>query len=378
MKKRFLSFVLMFCLIAPTSAFASDMSVPSEQSEKPAPISVEQQNIDGTEYITKVYEVNAQTEPADLTEEDFELGDFLFTHHTTEKQVNEESDTKEIIEEVKAEGSSNKMEDVIRLFPATKTYDLDGYRGTLTLDTGSIVSEPAGYTTKYHTVSTVKEYPGLMYADPTYVAQSATKDGYTLPLTDVNWVVMATGLSGDTLVPTEYKATATYSKTYSSQVPTGYISTARYKGEVTKITEGTTVYSVTYIGMPLNDGGLPVVLKVITGIIIPLLLAGGIVLLVFYLRSRKGAEVYNFIDKEYICIGKQAIDPKAPVIDLNPFEDMIQSNVFQFILDKKTTKKLFGRNLAVTLKDVTVKHRVTGRNGEYIFELDLGGVLDAE
>lgn len=69
-----------------------------------------------------------------------------------------------------------------------------------------------------------------MYAAPSYVAQSTVKDGYTLPLTDVGWTVMGTSLAGDTLVPTEYKAVATYSETFNSQVPTGYVFTARYKG----------------------------------------------------------------------------------------------------------------------------------------------------
>ena len=378
MKKRILPLVIGFSLLLPTSALADASTDIAEQPDsKPIPISVERQNIDGTEYLTKVFEVGAQTKSADLTEDDFALDGFLFSHHATDKQVNEESDTKEVVEEVRAEGASDKLEDVIRLFSATMPYEKDGYRGTLTLDTGSIVTQATGYTTKYRTVSATKEYPGLMYADPTYVAQSATKDGYTLPLTDVNWVVMATGLSGDTLVPTEYKATATYSKTLSSQVPTGYVSTARYKGEVTKVTEGTTLYSVTYIGTPLNEG-LPTALKIVSGVIFVLLLASGAVVLVFYLRSRKGAEVYNLVDQEYLCIGKQAIDPKSPTLDLNAFADMIQSNVFQFILDKKTTRALFGRNISVTLKDVTVKHRVTGRNGEYSFTLDLGGVLDAE
>ena len=37
-----------------------------------------------------------------------------------------------------------------------------------------------------------------------------------------------------------------------------------------------------------------------------------------------------------------------------------------------------GRNLNITYQDVTVKHRVNEKNGEYRFELDLGGVLDVE
>lgn len=377
MKKRILTFMAAAMLLFPVSAAASSIEIAAQESPMPAPISVERKNINGTEYILKTYELSAGTEPESLVEDDFALDGFLFAHETTDRKLNESTDTKDIMEEEKAESKSKNMEDIIKLFPSTKAYERNGYKGTLTLDTGSIVTEAAGYTTKRYTISTVKEYPGLMYADPSYVAQSATKDGYTLPLTDVNWTVMATGLSGDSLVPTEYKATATYAKTFSSQVPTGYISTARYTGTAVKTTADTAIFTLTYMGRPLH-AGMPPVLKAVTGVIALLLFATGGILLVLFLRSRNGADIYNLMDKEYICIGHQTVNPKKPIIDLNAFEDMVQSNVFRFILDKKTSKAMFGRNISVTLRDVTVKHRVNERNGEYQFDLDLGGVLDAE
>ncbi len=343
----------------------------------PAPVAVERRNVDGTEYIIKVFETADDIAPDKLVDGDFEQDGFLFRHLTTDKQMNESADTKEVMEEAKAEGQSGKLEDVIRQFPATKVYDRDGYKGTLALDTGSIVTEVAGYTTKHYTVSTTKEYPGLMYADPSYVAQSATKDGCTLPLTDVSWTVMGTGLSGDTLVPTEYKAVATYAKTMSRQVPTGYISTARYTGSVTKTTADTVVYTLAYAGSPL-DSGLPLPLKIATGLGVLLLLGGGGFALVLFLRNRNGADIYNLIDREYVHLGRQSVNPKEPAIDLNEFEDMVQGEAFRLILDKKTAKVLFGRNISVTCRDVTIKHRVNERNGEYQFDLDFGGVLDAE
>ena len=378
MKKGLLIFLTTMSLILPINVFATGENIlPNDKSTLPAPISVERKNIDGTEYVIKMYELPIQTEDATLIEPDFELDGFIFTHETTNKEINETTDTKEVTEQAQAQSQSKNLEEVIKQFPSTKAYDQDGYKGTLTLDTGSIVTEVAGYTTKNYTVSTTKEYPNLMYADPSYVAQSAVKDGYTLPLTDVSWTVMGTSLAGDTLVPTEYKAVATYSKTFSSQVPTGYISTARYKGNVTKTVADTADFTVTYVGT-LIDEGMPTILKVITGFVLVLLIICAIALLLLYLKSRRGTYVYNLIDKEYICIGHQSINPKKPVIDLNDFEDMIQSNVFQFILDKKTTSALFGRNINVTYKDVIIKHLVNEKKGEYRFELNLGGVLDAE
>ena len=160
-------------------------------------------------------------------------------------------------------------------------------------------------------------------------------------------------------------------------MPTGYVSKARYTGTVAKTQTGYITYTLTYTGIPLKTG-MPLPLKIITAVIGILLLAGLLILLWLFLKSRKGAEIYNLIDKEYICIGHQAVTPKEPVIDLNEFDDLIQSNVFRFILDKQTTKALFGRNIAVTFKDVTIKHRVNERVKEYTFDLDMGGVLDAE
>ena len=247
MKKAILGLAATVLLLLPVSVAGAEQPVKApavqenskQENTMPVPISVEQKNIDGVEYLIKVYELPAETPQEQLVETDFMLDDFLFTYVTTDKQVKEQKDTKEVTQEEKAESKSKSLDEVIKLFPATKNYDKDGYKGALTLDTGSIVTEAAGYTTKNYTVSTTKEYPGLMYADPSYVSQSASKDGYILPLTNVSWTVMATGLSGDSLVPTEYKAVATYSKTFSSQVPTGYISTARYKGNITKTTADT-------------------------------------------------------------------------------------------------------------------------------------------
>ncbi len=373
--------MIIFSLMLPFTALAETGEIQTEQKQSfPVPTSVERKNIDGKEYLIKIYETAAETKPDTLTEPDFELDGFIFTHETTDGIANEKKETKEITEEAKAESQNKNLEEIIKQFPSTKPYEKDGYKGTLSLDTGSIVTEVAGYTTKNYTVSTVKEYPGLMYADPSYVSQTAIKDGYTLPLTDISWTVMGTGLAGDSLVPTEYKATATYAKTFSSQVPTGYVSTARYRGMAERTEPGTVTYTVTYMGTPIavEDSNMPTILKIVTIIIVVLMSVCAVVLIVIYLKNRKGADVYNLIGKEYICIGHQAVDKNEPTIDLNEFEDMIQSYVFQFVLDKKTTNEMFGRNISVTLKDVTVKHRINERNSEYKFDLDLGGVLDAE
>lgn len=353
----------------------------------PSPISVNQKNVDGNEYIIKTYEVAVGFDPELLVENGFEQNGFLFAHLKTEKKDKENRETKEISEPVTIETETNNMDGILKRLPSTKDYEKGGFKGTLTLDTSSISTQVSGYATKTSTISTVKEYPGLMYADPSYIPQTVSKDGHTLPLVNVDWVVMGTGLAGDTLVPTEYKATASYSKKVTSKVPSGYVTAANYMGTVSKTNVNSVIYTLTYVGTPLfipaekpepetEQKGFP--MGIVLGSILFIAAAGGGTFLFFFFKSNKGVQVYNLIDKEYINIGKQTVDIKNPLVDLNEFKDVIQSNSFAFVLDKVVTNKLFGKNIAVTLDDVTVKHMVKGFNEQYHFNLEFGGVLDVE
>lgn len=74
------------------------------------------------------------------------------------------------------------------------------------------------------------------------------KNGSTLTLSDISWTVTGTGLADDTLVPTSYTATATYTATGSRSVATGYVTTASYTGEVTAEGIRSITYTVAYLG----------------------------------------------------------------------------------------------------------------------------------
>lgn len=90
------------------------------------------------------------------------------------------------------------------------------------------------------------------------------------------------------------------------------------------------------------------------------LLAGcGGATLFLYLRFNKGIAVFNLIHDDYPCIGRQRLYMNQPTIDLNEFEGMVQSPFCSFVLDTATTKRLFGRNITVTLGDITMKTRLS-------------------
>ena len=414
MKKQFVFVLLMLivlCIPFSVSAAANEIVTAPQTTEinavpdepeliRPSPINIEQKNIDGTQYLIKTYETAVDFNPSILVEDGFEKDGYIFAYQSTGKEEKENKSTNPVTEPISVETSSKDLEDILKRLPVTKDYnDAEGFSGILTLNISSIYTEVAGYDTKTWTVSTTQEYPGLMYADPSYVPQTATKDGHTLNLADVKWVVMGTGLAGDTLVPTEYKATAVYSKKVNSQVPSGYITTANYEGTAEKTEVDTVLYKLTYIGTqiyippiesvltdelqsasniektPFPWGAAATVFSIILSIA---LLAFAVYMLFKSIQANKGIQIYNLMDKDYICIGRQIIDFNKPVLDLNPFKDMIQSNTFSFVLDKQTCKKLYGRNIAVTLDDLTVNHMVKGYNEEYRFNLELGGILDVE
>lgn len=392
MKKMILLFLMIVTCFS-TTTYAADIPIkavteettksPPDKNTLPSPIAVDQKNVDGTEYLIKTFETAVGFDPSLLVENGFEQDGFLFAHLTTEKNVNEKKEAKEATESVTVETNSNNMEGILKRLPSTMDYNKEGFSGVLTLRTDSVATQVSGYTTKTSTISTVKDYPGLMYADPSYVAQTASKNGVTLPLVDINWVVMGTGLAGDTLVPTEYKAIASYAKQVSSKVPSGYVTTANYSGAVGKTEAGTVNYVVTYVGTPLHvelpdQKGLSFPVVIVLGILLFAAVVGGGLFLFFFLKSQKGIQVYNLIEKEYICIGRQSVDIKNPILDLNEFKDIIQSNSFTFVIDKSITNKLFGKNISVTLDDLTVKHMVKGFNEQYRFNLELGGILDVE
>jgi len=216
-----------------------------------APTNVEKRNVNGVDYVIKTFEVASETDADTLTEPDFEDGGNNYTHYTTIAEDVQSAETKSVSETQTVESESNELADVLRKFPATLPYEADGFAGTLTLDVGSVVTEAAGYETRSSTISDIREYYSLGYEDAAALPQSVVKNGATLTLSDVTWTVTGTSLAGDSLVPSEYKATATYSKRVSSQVATGYVSTAVYRGEVSRSVTDAVIYTLTYIGTPL-------------------------------------------------------------------------------------------------------------------------------
>ena len=405
MKKKLFLLLLLLTINCPLkTTFA-------EQTQSiPFLISSEQKQIDGSIFLTKIYEVAEDFDPSKLIENGYEKEGYLFAYHKTDKKVNENKQTKELSESIAIETATDNKQGILNRLPQTIDYNKEDFTGILSLENNSIDTKPAAYKTQNTTVSTVKEYTELMAADNSYIPQTAEKEGQTLQLTDVNWAVMGTGLSGDTLVPTEYKATATYSKTISNKVPSSYVTTAIYTGTVSKPEPTTITYTLTYVGTPIKENSTimekaekqaeeeikkqneqeietkeikeikqnnTVFIKMLFGALLGILFSSGMVLL-FHKKSQKGVKICNLQDEEYICIGYQKMGKEDFVIDLNPLYELIQSSCFYFVIDKYTAKKLYGKTISITLHDETkeqmiIPNSVSEYGQPYCFMLEIGG-----
>lgn len=406
MKKKMFLLLLLLTIHCPIE------TIFAEQTESiPFLISSEQKQIDGSIFLTKVYEVAEDFDPSALVENGYEKDGYLFAYHKTDKKVNENKQTKELSESIAIETATDNKEGILNRLPQTIDYNKEDFTGVLSLEHNSIATEVAAYKTQNTTVSTVKEYTELMAADNSYIPQTAEKDGQILQLTDVNWAVMGTGLSGDTLVPTEYKATATYSKTISDKVPASYVTTAIYTGTVSKPEPTTITYTLTYVGTPIKENRTimekaekqteeeikkqkqeekeekpevkeikqsnPILIKMIFGAFAGILFSGGMVLL-FYKKSQRGVKICNLQEEEYICIGYQNMGKGNFMIDLNPLYELIQTPFFYFVIDKYTAKKLYGKTISITLHEQTKEHivrpnSVSEYGKAYCFMLEIGG-----
>ena len=241
MKKCILSLLLALALSA--SAFA--MEIPTDTVV---------QNLNGSQQLIKTYTLSPDADPQKLIEEPFELNGFLYTFADIVKAENRVEDHKYHIEQVTVETETNSLPEVQKHFEPTMEYDDGLYSGTLTMDTVSILTEPSGYTNQSRTIKDTKTIGPVDRNDMSYVPATTVKDGVTLKLSNVDWQIIGTDVVGDSLAPTTYQAVATYTGTGYRKVPTGYTSTAEYRGEVSYDRVESITYKVTYLGEEVTGG----------------------------------------------------------------------------------------------------------------------------
>lgn len=196
-------------------------------SAYPAEVRASEEN--GVYRLEKVYYLTAKDDPTTIPTADFEREGRTYTLLDLLKNDQTETDTREHIEVVTLESKTE-----------------DGYEGVLSLDHTTIQVEAAGYGTSNRTVTAERTYPNLSDADVSLVPKSVNENGRTLTLADVSWQEAAVDPTDGYDIPIRYTAVASYTGTATSKYATGYTVTADYKGDVTRTSCDTVVYTAVF------------------------------------------------------------------------------------------------------------------------------------
>ena len=215
-------------------------------------------------------------------------------------------------------------------------------RGELLLLPESLViteKERSSYT---YTISDVREYPNLDRNDPAYIPKSIIKDGYPLPLQDIEW----RGGYSD-----RYTALASYSTLASGTKVSGYTAMATYSGEVTKEAVGQSIYTIVYEGeqiiVPFNFAPF-----IVAGVI----MAGCIVAIILLWKLRRNVEVYTYQQGVLKIYRRMRIRWQNPTLELTQLSEV----QVRLVLSKKLARQLENQLLFVVGRYSNVRFEVDG------------------
>lgn len=211
-------------------------------------VSITRETIDGVPYITKIYKLAQGADIAGLTAS-FEQDGFLFTKH--DALTRQEKDCVESITVSQTETLESERKEIADIVAAAEPvllYSENGYTGALQLDRASIKVEENGTSTYSYRVEDVREYTNLDRNDAAYVPKTVLKNGATLQLENIEWVVMGQHPVDGRMVPNLFKAIATYAGTATGSRANGYTATLTYSGVVEKATPGECIYTIIFRG----------------------------------------------------------------------------------------------------------------------------------
>ena len=234
------------------------MPDPDPYAAKLYPISVDEVFDGGERWVIKSYELGASDNPADIPRGSFERGGWAYSLVDIIKKETAYAVTRDHMEIATIETETKDMEDILRqLDPSMEYKSEDGFSGVLSLDISSIAVESAGTRTTSYTASAVREYPHLSSNDTSLVPKTITDGGRTMSLSSVNWRPQSTETVDYEQIPVSYSAVATYTATASVTAVTGYITTAEYKGAISRLDQGLTIYTAYFIGTEAEPEMIP-------------------------------------------------------------------------------------------------------------------------
>lgn len=371
---RQLALCLLLILSMATSAFAAEV-----------PDSFVTENLNGQQRLVKTYTLAPDIDPETLKEPSFDYDGFTYSWAYTTKVEHPFLETKDVVEVITVETAKNDLTQILAELAPSLEYDDGEFTGELALDHTTLTTEAAGYTTKYSKTTETKVIGNLDRNDMSYVPATTVKNGKTLNLANVEWQVTGTALVGESLVPSQFQAVATYSANSSYKAATGYVTTAEYHGKVTSEGIESITYTVVYTGteiqpeVPEDPSGFVLTTEHILFTAVILLVLALIGLLIYLFLHRKNVYVYVPGDKprDYKLIAKYRVDPKTPSIDITEADPYPEDTVAVEV-KRPLAKKLLGQDFTVQCKDMSYVYKITqDRPGDW-HEFDVKPAQEVE
>ena len=216
------------------------------------PIHVWESREDNRREIVRVYELREGESPAQIPRESFERDGFIFK---LAEIVRSEVPIHSMVDHVEVVGIStqtNELKTIINQLSPTLDYMReDGYFGVLTLDISSIRVESQGTRSSNFTATRTREFPHLSNADTSLIPRTITEGGRTYNLANVEWNTQSTSAIDYRQVPSTFTAVATFSRVGTRLSTIGYTTTAEYRGQISRISQGRTEFTAYFIGIPI-------------------------------------------------------------------------------------------------------------------------------
>lgn len=232
------------CLAA---LLACSLAIPAMAADILYPVEVTEYMEGDSSRLKKIYVLTPADDPSLIPTEDFDREGQTYTLLDITRQDQVETDTRDYTETVTLESKTKDMAEILKMLePKLEVKTEDGYEGVLSLDHTTIQVEAAGYGTSSRTVTAERTYPNLSDADVSLVPKSVNENGRTLTLADVSWQEAAVDPTDGYDIPIRYTAVASYTGTATSKYATGYTVTADYKGDVTRTSCDTVIYTAVF------------------------------------------------------------------------------------------------------------------------------------
>jgi hypothetical protein len=363
----------------------------SETSTEIFPISVEFIEDEEQRQIIRTYILSENQSPSDIPRNSFERDGWLYTLADITEQRPTVINTQYFTKTVELETESNELNEIIALLHPTIEYRCDdGFEGILHLDITSVSSEIAGHRTSSFTVTASRTYPNLSSNDVSLIPRNVSENGRTLTLDSVAWEVESSNNVDFHDIPNSFRAVAQYSANATRSVVTGYITTAVYSGEISRISPGDTVYTAYFIGAemqpepevehvpetaPTPDTETEAATELAghekqndTPSLLPILLIVGILLsvaavgVIYYRRSN--VKVYQ--NDFQALVAKDRVKANKLNIDLTP----LKGEKFGIEIDKSTARHLSTHSLIIKHGTNSLNHKIAFEGNTYRFEVD--------